>query len=68
MTYGEFLEKYEKEIDVLDVYYSNGNEVPHTQTIPYNAKIREFSRRSGWFDVVLKCESSDCESPDTGGV
>ena len=53
LTYGEFMKKYEGEMDVLDVYDKNGEEIPEDKEIPDDAVVLGFSRRSGFFDVQV---------------
>ena len=57
MTYGEFLSLYETEIELLDVYFRNGQEVPHAKDIQDDTPIKGFDRKGGWFDVMLDCIS-----------
>lgn len=57
MTYGKFLEKYEREIDLLDVYDQYGYEVPEDFTIPNDTKVTQINRRSGYFDITLDIDT-----------
>lgn len=57
MTYGKFLEKYEHEIDLLDVYDQYGCDVTEDFAIPDNTKVTEINRRGGYFDIVLDIDT-----------
>ena len=53
MTYGDFLSKYKNEIDCLDVYDENGEEITNLEDVPSKTVVLSFSRLSGCFDVAL---------------
>ena len=54
MTYGEFLENFEFEMDMLDVYDANGIEIDDLEDSElFQVPVIGFSRRGGYFDVQL---------------
>ena len=57
MTYGKFLEKYEHEIGLLDVYDQYGYEVPEDFTILNDAKVTQINRKGGYFDITLDIDT-----------
>ena len=54
ISYKAFMEKYENEMVVLDVYDEKGNEIDAETGVPDSATVIEYSRRSGFWDVVVK--------------
>lgn len=52
-TYDEFMNAYEAEIDVLEVFDREGNEIDDGVEIPLETAVISFSRRGGWFDLEL---------------
>ncbi len=52
-TYGEFMDAYEAEIDVLEVFDKSGTEIDDGVEIPLETAVIGFSRRGGWFDLEL---------------
>lgn len=52
-TYGEFMDAYEAEIDVLEVFDKDGVEIEDSVEIPPETAVIGFSRHSGWFDLEL---------------
>lgn len=56
MTYGEWYHKWKNSIDVLSVYDKNGEEIDDDEEIPEDVKVIDFTRDSGWFDVMLDYE------------
>lgn len=57
MTYGKFLEKYEHEIDLLDIYDQYGYDVTEDFVIPDNSEVTEINRRGGYFDITVELHS-----------
>lgn len=53
MTYGEFLEKYSDEIIALEIFDTEGNEVPDDLDIPDDTPVIRLSRLSGSFTLDI---------------
>lgn len=60
MTFREYLDKYEKEIDVLEIYDRNGVELPGGYEIPDDVQVLYQSRLSGIFSCGLDLDISTC--------
>lgn len=56
MTYREFLDKYEPQMDVLECFNANGEEISDEDEIPDDTPVIRFGRMSGWFSVDLDME------------
>jgi hypothetical protein len=52
-TYGEFMDAYEAEIDVLETFDRDGCEIDDGVEIPLETAVIGFSRRGGCFDLEL---------------
>ena len=54
MTYGEFLEKYSNEIDLLDVYDQYGFDVTEDFVVPDNSEVTHTYRENGHFAIQVE--------------
>ncbi len=56
MTYREFLDKFGPQIDALECFNANGEEISDEDEIPDDTPVIRFGRMSGWFSVELDME------------
>jgi hypothetical protein len=52
-TFGDFMDEYEAEIDVLEIFDKDGCEIDADMEIPDDTPVLCFARKSGLFDVEL---------------